>query len=77
MRSTDSSPIVLTSVCFLPLKMYIGITKILEFEYKTDMFCKIPGHDLLRQLVAFSKFEWFFMSSDPKIKNSSAHSFCS
>ena len=38
MRSADSIPIVSTSVCFLPLKMYTGITKILEFEYKTDMF---------------------------------------
>ena len=34
----DSIPIVSTSVCFLPLKMYTGITKILEFEYKTGMF---------------------------------------
>ena len=38
MRSADSIPIVSTSVCFLPLKMYTCITKILEFEYKTDMF---------------------------------------
>ena len=38
MRSADSIPIVSTSVCFLPLKMYTGITKILEFEYKTGMF---------------------------------------
>ena len=37
MRSTDSIPIVSTSVCFLPLKIYTGITKILELEYKTDM----------------------------------------
>ena len=37
MRSTDSIPIVSTSFCFLPLKMYTGITKILEFEYKTDV----------------------------------------
>ena len=38
MRSADSIPIVSTSVCFLPLKMYTGITKILEIEYKTCMF---------------------------------------
>ena len=38
MHSTDSIPIVSTNVCFLPLKLYTGITKILEFEYKTDMF---------------------------------------
>ena len=38
MRSADSIPIVTTSVCFLSLKMYTGITKILEFEYKTGMF---------------------------------------
>ena len=38
MRSADSIPIVSTSVCFLPLKMYTGITKIPEFEYKTCMF---------------------------------------
>ena len=31
-------PDVSTRVCFLPLKMYTGITKILEFEYKTCMF---------------------------------------
>ena len=31
-------PDVSTCVCFLPLKMYTGITKILEFEYKTCMF---------------------------------------
>ena len=37
MRSADSIPIVSTNV-FLPLKMYTGITKILEFEYKTCMF---------------------------------------
>ena len=36
--SADSIPIVSTSVCFLPLKMYTGITQILEFEYKTGMF---------------------------------------
>ena len=40
MRSADSIPIVSTSVCFLPLKMYTGIFKILEFEYKTDFFFK-------------------------------------
>ena len=28
---------------FFPLKMYTGITKILEFEYKTCMFSKIPS----------------------------------
>ena len=38
MRTADSIPIVSTSVCFLPLKMYTGITKLLEFEYKTDTF---------------------------------------
>ena len=38
MRSADSIPIVSTSVCFLPLKMYTGITKTLEFQYKTGMF---------------------------------------
>ena len=38
MRSADSIPIVSTSVCFLPLKVYTGITKILEFEYKICMF---------------------------------------
>ena len=38
-----SIPIVSTSICFLPLKMYTGITKILEFEYNTDMFEKIPS----------------------------------
>ena len=31
-------PDVSTWVCFLPLKMYTGITKIFEFEYKTCMF---------------------------------------
>ena len=31
-------PDVSTGICFLPLKMYTGITKILEFEYKTCMF---------------------------------------
>ena len=38
MCSAESIKIVSTSVCFLPLKMYTGITKILEFEYKTGMF---------------------------------------
>ena len=38
MHSADSIPIVLTSVCFPLLKLYTGILKILEFEYKTDMF---------------------------------------
>ena len=51
MRSADSIPIVSTSVCFLPLEMYTGITKILEFEYKTCF--KRYHHDLLRHLVAF------------------------
>ena len=31
-------PDVSTRVSFLPLKMYTGITQILEFEYKTCMF---------------------------------------
>ena len=31
-------PDVSTRVYFLPLKMYTGIAKILEFEYKTCMF---------------------------------------
>ena len=36
-------PDVSTRVCFLPLKMYTGITKILEVEYETCMFYKIPS----------------------------------
>ena len=39
-------PIVSTSVCFLPLEMHTGITKILEFEYNTDMFLKYH-HDFI------------------------------
>ena len=31
MRSADSIPIVSTSICFLPLKLYTGITKIWKF----------------------------------------------
>ena len=38
MCSAGSIPIVLTSVCFLPLKMYTCLIKILDFNYKTDMF---------------------------------------
>ena len=38
MLNAGSIPIVCTSICFLPFKMYTGITNILEFDYKTDMF---------------------------------------
>ena len=69
MRSTDSIPIVSTSCCFLHWKCAQVLQKSLSI--KQTCFVRYH-HDLLRHLVAFSKFEWF-MSSDPKIKNSSSH----
>ena len=74
MRRADSIPIVSTSVCFLPLKMYTPVLqKSLSLMYKRGMFY-IYNSDLLRHLVAFSKFERFlFSSSDHKIKIFSTH----
>ena len=47
------------------------LQKSLSLSIKQTCF-KRYHHDLLRHLVACSKFEWF-MSSDPKIKNFSTH----
>ena len=44
MRSADSIPIMSTSVCFLPLEMYTGITN--KFEYKTDFFTIMIYRDI-------------------------------
>ena len=47
------------------------LQKSLSLSIKQICFVRY-NHDLLRHLVAFSKFEWF-MSSDPKFKNSRTH----
>ena len=64
-------PDVSTRVCFLPLKCTQVLQKSLSLSIKHACF-KRYHHDLLRHLVAFSKFEWF-ISSDHKIKNFSTH----
>ena len=70
MRSADSILIMSTSVCFLPENIHV-LQKSLSLSIKQACF-KRYHHDLLRHLVAFSKFEWL-ISSDHKIKNFSTH----
>ena len=71
MRSADSIPMCRLVFVFLHWKCTQVLQKSLSLSIKHTCF-KRYHHDLLRHLVAFSKFEWF-ISSDHKIKNFSTH----
>ena len=71
MRSTDSIPMCRLEFVFFHWKCTQVLQKSLSLSVKHACF-KRYHHDLLRHLVAFSRFEWF-ISSDHKIKNFSAH----
>ena len=71
MRSADSIPMCRLVFVFFHWKCTQILQKSLSLSIKHACF-KRYHHDLLRHLVAFSKFEWF-ISSDHKIKNFSTH----
>ena len=71
MRSADSIPMCRLAFVFFHWKCTQVLQKSLSLSIKHACF-KRYHHDLLRHLVAFSKFEWF-ISSDHKIKNFSTH----
>ena len=71
MRSADSIPMCRLEFVFFHWKCTQVLQKSLSLSIKHACF-KRYHHDLLRHLVAFSKFEWF-ISSDHKIKNFSTH----
>ena len=67
----DSIPMCRLEFVFFHWKCTQVLQKSLSLSIKYVCF-KRYHHDLLRHLVAFSKFEWF-ISSDHKIKNFSTH----
>ena len=71
MRSADRIPMSRLAFVFFHWKCTQVLQKSLSLSINHACF-KRYHHDLLRHLVAFSKFEWF-ISSDHKIKNFSTH----